>query len=82
MTDTQSAVGPETANLSRQHRIDELVEALAASLIDVEPERCDPEALRLTAAEMLELASLLEAPDGEANHPGLEPVRPAEQTAD
>lgn len=63
MDELNPASSLETTSLSRNHRIDELVEALAASLIDVEPERCDPEALRLTAAELLELASLLEASD-------------------
>lgn len=64
MSDIQPVLGPETANLSREGRIDELVETLRLSLIDIEPERCDPEALRLTAAELLELASLLELPTG------------------
>lgn len=42
-------------------RIDALIERLALACIDVERERCDPEALRLTARDMLELADLLDA---------------------
>lgn len=48
---------------SLDKRIGVLIEQLALAGIDVERERCDPVALRLTAANMLELALLLEAPD-------------------
>ncbi len=43
----------------------DLVERLALAGIDVEPERCDPVALRLTARDLLALADLLNA--GEAD---------------
>jgi hypothetical protein len=42
-------------------RIAELVEVLALAGIDVEPQRCDPQALRLTAEQLLELATLLDS---------------------
>jgi hypothetical protein len=41
-------------------RVAELVERLALSGVDVDPRRCDPAALILTAADMIELAALLE----------------------
>lgn len=41
-------------------RLERLVERLALAGVDVEPVRCDAQALRLTAGEMLELADLLD----------------------
>lgn len=41
-------------------RIAALVERLAMACVDVEVERCDPDALRQTAADMRELADLLD----------------------
>lgn len=43
----------------RTEAITALVDRLALSGIDIDPRRCDPVALRLTAADLLDLAALL-----------------------
>lgn len=60
----------------RESEIDRLVELLALAGIDVEVARCDPEALRLTAWDLLALAAMLEAPHAQAASHDL-PVRDA-----
>lgn len=49
------------APASRDQQIDALVERLSLAAIDIEVGRCDPEALRLTARDMIELATLLDS---------------------
>jgi hypothetical protein len=43
----------------RQRLITDVSERLRLAGVDVEPERCDTEALRLVAADLLELARLI-----------------------
>jgi hypothetical protein len=43
-----------------QHRIAVLVGRLRLAGIDIEPERCDPDALRLIARDLIDVADLLD----------------------